>query len=82
MTSGERDQFSRAFPRGIGIPSAPAIVDLQVAADNLAQLLQTLLERRDSILGFRIIRGQSHEDPDSPLPLALLRASRVWPRRC
>jgi hypothetical protein len=44
--------------------------------------LQTLLERGDSILRLRIIRRQPCQDPDSPLPLALLRAHREWPRRC
>jgi hypothetical protein len=44
-------------------------------------LLQTLLERYNSILSFRIIRGQSHEDPDTPLRLALLRAHRERPCR-
>jgi hypothetical protein len=45
-------------------------------------LLQTLLERCNSILRFRIIRGQAHKDAYSPLPLALLRAHRERPCRC
>ena len=59
----ECDQFSRVSPSGIGIPRAPAIVDLQVAAVSPAQLLQALHERRDSILRFRIVRGQPHQHP-------------------
>ena len=37
---------------GIGIPRAPAIIDLQAAADNPAQVMQALLETPLSILGF------------------------------
>jgi len=74
----ERDQFSRVSARVIGTPRAPTIVDLQVAAVGPAQLLQTLLERRNPILRLRIT-SQSHEDPDPPLPLVLLRARRERP---
>src|SRR6266511_1176784 len=58
----------------------PAIVDLQVAADGPAPLLQPLQERCKAGLSFRIVRGRAHEHADAPHPLALLRARRERPR--
>jgi hypothetical protein len=55
---------------------ATAIVDLQVAAFRPAQFLQRVLKCPNSILCFRVIGGQSHEDPDLPFPLVLLRVRR------
>jgi hypothetical protein len=52
-----------------------------VAALTPAQLLQTLLKCPNSILRFRVIRGQSHEHADAPHALALLRPRDKWSSR-
>jgi hypothetical protein len=40
-----------------------------------------LVERRKSVLAFRIVRSPVHEHADAPHPLALLRAGREGPCR-
>src|SRR5262249_32557710 len=77
----QRDQFRREFANAISIASAPAVVDLHIPADGPAQLLQPLMESRESRLTFRIIGGIIHEHADAPHALALLRARRKRPRR-
>jgi hypothetical protein len=76
----ERDQFRRVFASRVGIACAPAILDPHVAAVAPAQLLQALLERRDTGLRFGIAHGQIHEHRDAPHSLRLLRGRRQGPR--
>ena len=45
----ERDQFRRVSANAVGIARRPAGVDLHIAADGPAQLLQPLQERRDGV---------------------------------
>ncbi len=70
----ELNQFGRIFANAIGIARPPAGLDPHVAAVGPPQLLQPLQERRDTGLSDRIVRGEVHEHPDPPRPLALLRA--------
>ena len=51
----ERDQFRRVSASAVGVARCPADVDPHVAAVGPAQLLQSLLERRDAGLRFRIV---------------------------
>jgi hypothetical protein len=55
-------------------------IDLNIAADGPAALLESIPERRGAELTFRIILGVEHQHADPPYPLALLRARREWPR--
>src|SRR5262249_19222961 len=64
-----------------GIGRGPARVDPHVAADAPARLLETLQERPDAGLKFRIVRSRGQENADETHPLALLRARRERPRR-
>src|SRR5262249_7958809 len=58
--------------------AGPAIVDAHVAAFYPSQFLKPLLQRFDPKLSFCVI-SDTHEDTDSPHPLALLRARRERP---
>ena len=51
-----------------------------IAATSPTQLLQRLLERRDSGLAFSIIRSPVHKHANPPHTLRLLRARRERPR--
>ena len=53
----ERNQFRRVSANAVGITPAPTSVDPHVAAVDPAQLLQSLQERRDASLRFRIVRA-------------------------
>jgi hypothetical protein len=75
-----RGQFCRVFANDVGIASAPAIIDPQVAADDPSQLPQLLQERPDAELCFRVVRGEGQEHADAPHALGLLRPRRERPR--
>src|SRR5262245_59210853 len=47
-----RDQLRREFANTISIGRAPTVVDLHIAADGPAQLLQPLMESREARLSF------------------------------
>src|SRR5262245_38616032 len=64
-----------------GIGRSPARVDPHVAADAPARLLETLQERPDAGLKFRIVRSRGQENADETHPLALLRVRSERPRR-
>src|SRR5262249_54218080 len=75
----ERDQF-RDISAVVGLVQIPAMLDLHVAADRPAQLLQTLQERRAARLRHGIAGRLAHEHADPPDPLALC-TRRERPRR-
>jgi hypothetical protein len=64
----QRDQFICVSTFAIDIITAPTRVDPHVAP---AQLLETLLKRRNSGLTFGIVRGPIHEHADPPHRLGL-----------
>jgi hypothetical protein len=74
ITSGASATSSAAFLRKSASSRSQAILDLHVAADRPAQLLQTLLERGAARLRHGIVRRLAHEHADPPHALALLRA--------
>jgi hypothetical protein len=81
MTSGASATSSIASRKAIGLTRGPSHVDVDIAADCPARLLQTLQKRGDAALALRIIRGQVHEHADAPHPpRLLLRARRQRPR--
>jgi hypothetical protein len=59
----------------------PASVDPDIAALRPAELLESLAERRDKGLSFRVALGICHQHVDPPHPLRLLRACGEGPRR-
>jgi hypothetical protein len=69
----ERDQFRRVAAKALGIAGGPARIDPHVASIGPAQLLQCLDECYEAGLPSGIVCGQSHENTDPPLPVALLR---------
>ena len=72
----ERGQLRCVSAIVVGVAQAPAIIDLQVAADGPAQLLQRLQERGVTHLHVRILgRSPCSEHADAPHRAALLRAS-------
>ena len=58
---------------------APASIDPNIAANTPAQFLQALVERRNSVLAFRVVRSPVHEQADAPQTISLLRARRERP---
>src|SRR5262249_45951998 len=76
----ERGQFRRMGAKPVGIARAPAGLDLHVAADGPARLLQALQKRPVARLSERIVGGKVNEHADAPHPL-LLRPRREWPSR-
>jgi|ERR1700756_2402353 hypothetical protein len=50
----ERDHLHREFTNEIGITCGPAVIDPYVAAVSPARLLQSLHERRDAGLAYRV----------------------------
>jgi hypothetical protein len=75
----ERDQFPCVSAIAVGIIFAPADVELHIAALAPTQLLQALLERRDELLTFRIVRSSVQQHADAPDLLGLLRCRRERP---
>jgi hypothetical protein len=76
----QRDQFHCGFASAIGTAGGPAVVDPHVAAVDPTQLLQSLQERRDASLGYRMVLAERHEHANAPHPLRLLRPCRERPR--
>src|SRR5262249_43447320 len=70
------DQLGRVTPVTASVARAPAIVDLQVAAELPPALLQRALKGRDLGATLGIVGGLVHSHADAPHPLALLRARR------
>jgi|SRR6516162_1958729 hypothetical protein len=77
----ERRQLCCVSANFSGLGCGPASVNLHVAADAPAGLLETLQERPDAGLKFQIVRSRGQENADAPHPLALLRARRERPSR-
>jgi hypothetical protein len=65
----------------IGVAQSPLKIDLNIAADNPAELLESFPERRGAALSFRIVLRIKHQHADPPHPLALPRPRRYRPRR-
>jgi len=64
----------------IGVTEPPLKIDLNIAADDPAKLLESFPERRGAELSFRIVLGVEHQHADPPHALAPLRARRERPR--
>src|SRR5438067_7128019 len=67
--------------KSVGIAFAPAVIDVQVASDGPAQLLQSLYKHRQTALHLGVIRTKIREHADPPQAIGLLRARRERPRR-
>src|SRR5215831_14030494 len=76
----ERRQLCCVPANFIGFGRGPARVDLHVAADAPAGLLETLQERAEAGLKFPIVRSRGQENANEAHLLALLRAHRERPR--
>ena len=78
----QRDEFLRESLHRLRVAAArPANVDPDVAALRPPELLESLPERRDAGLCFRVALGKRHQHADPPHPLGLLRARGERPRR-
>src|SRR5262249_41193260 len=77
----ESHQVGCVGAEAIGTARSPSGLDLYIAADGPARLLQTLQKYSIARLSERIVGNKVMEDADAPHPLALLRARRKWPRR-
>src|SRR5262249_37217022 len=67
--------------KAIGIARGPAGLDLHIAPDGPARLLQALQKYPVARLHYRIVGSKIMEHPHAPHSLALLRARRERPRR-
>jgi hypothetical protein len=63
----------------LAIEGAPAPIDLYIAADRPAKLLQSLQEPRGLNLRFGVVRHTGHKHPNAAHPAGLLGADREWP---
>ena len=70
----EQDQFGRVFAHGVSPAVAPAIFDADVLPDDPTRVLQTLRERSQEGLTFRVVRGEWREHADAPHSVRLLGA--------
>src|SRR5215472_15387232 len=75
----ERRQLCCVPANFIGFGRGPARVDLHVAANAPAGLLETLQERAEAGLKFPIVRSRGQENANEARLLALLRARRERP---
>src|SRR5262245_16343513 len=82
MTSGASAISPIVSANAFDIACTPARVDPHVATDCPAPLLQSLKERRNAGLSFRIVCGKVRDNPDAPHALRLLRARRERRRGC
>ena len=78
----QRDELlGESSPRLGVVGCHPANVHPDIAALRPPELLESIAERRDTGLSFRVALGIPHQRADPPHPLALLRARRERPRR-
>jgi len=77
----QRDEFRRKSLHRLCVERCPASVDPDVAALRPPELLESLAERRDVVLSFKIALGIRHQHADAPHPLTLLRPRCARPRR-
>ena len=77
----ERDQFGCMGAKAIGIACGPAGLDLHIAPDGPARLLQALQKYPVARLHYRIVGSKIMEHPHAPHSLALLRVRHERPRR-
>jgi hypothetical protein len=80
----QRDQLLGVSANEGCIAPAPAIIDLDVATIAPAQLLQTMLERRQAGPCVRVVRvcGPRKKHPDPTHSFRLLRRRHGWPHHC
>src|SRR5262245_6312542 len=76
----ERDQFCRVSANVGSIGGGPARVDADVAADGPSHQSQSLMERCEASLKYRIVCGGGQEHADAPDAIRLLRPCRQRPR--
>src|SRR5262249_46354887 len=76
----ERNQLRSLLANLGGIGRGPAHIELYVATDAPARLLQLLLKCPNASLKLRIVRSGGQEHADAPHPLPPLRARRRRPR--
>jgi len=62
------------------IERTPSRVDLNVAPFRPSKLLETLAERGQVVMKFRVVLGMRHQHADPPFPLGLLRVRDERPR--
>ncbi len=79
MTSGESATSSTALSADAAVLPRPADVDPHISADDPTRSCQTLLERGEPGLKFRIVRGCLHKYADTSLARPL-RARGDGPR--
>ena len=73
----------RAYRRRLGRRTDPALLDLQVAAGDLAESAQGVMERRAVLLAFGILGARAaHREHDTPDPSGLLRTRCDQGRYC
>ena len=76
----QRDDFRRESLHQLQVGRRPASFDPDIAALRPTELLESLAERRDKGLAFRVALGICHQHVDPPHPLGLLRARYNRPR--
>jgi len=74
----QRDQFFRECSIPLGLPTSPAILDLEIASSCPAALLQRLFECADAWRRLAIVFGETHQHADPWHAPALLRPHREW----
>jgi hypothetical protein len=74
------DDFPRESLHQLPVGRRPASFDPDIAALRPTELLESLAERRDKGLSFRVALGICHQHVDPPHPCGLLRAGYNRPR--
>jgi hypothetical protein len=77
----QRHQARRAGSYPVGVAQTPMKIDLNIAADCPAELLEPLPERRGAELPCRIVLGVEHQHADAPHSVRLLRMRSERPYR-
>jgi hypothetical protein len=76
----KRNKLRRVTAAAVGVDRAPANIDSCIASECLSPLLQSLMERCDAGLSFRIVGSRVHEKANAPHALTLLCARCERPR--
>ena len=70
----ERNQFGGVIAHGFGIAVGPPAFELDVPAEGPSRLLETLRERLEAGLRFRIVWRETHQHADAAHTIARLPA--------